>query len=181
MIDKIFETENTQVEGSKYVAVAGEQPSEVYMQPWLSLLLFSFLKFQLLIIFVGWFAKVEIWDLNTAERFARLPQSCVAGSSGISTTERGKFLIPEFSCASVIDYVVWTISFLPSILVISSTFNIWTLFLDRNVHGGSSILTIRITGIPKCLGWVNSSFLILFSFSMSYETEYLINLVSPWA
>lgn len=33
MIDKIFETENTQVEGSKYVAVAGEQPSEVYMQP----------------------------------------------------------------------------------------------------------------------------------------------------
>ncbi|KAE8731717.1 Protein DECREASED SIZE EXCLUSION LIMIT 1 [Hibiscus syriacus] len=54
------ETEETSVEGLKFVAIAGEQSSEV-----------------------------ELWDLNTGERTIRLPQDDSAGSSSFSIKQRG--------------------------------------------------------------------------------------------
>ena len=79
-------------EGPKYVAIAGEQSHEVNIQLLIVLFihLYNFGAYHLFLC--GLYLKVEIWDLNTAERFARLPQNCVGGSPNVSANEKGLYL-----------------------------------------------------------------------------------------
>lgn len=79
------------IEGPKYVAIAGEQASVVGW--WLFLILYSFLLSLFYAIYwtlTNPFAKVEIWDVNTAERIAQLPHSSGSPSNQIPN-QRGFF------------------------------------------------------------------------------------------
>lgn len=87
-----FYPEDTHAEGPKYVAIAGEQSHEVNIQLWQFCLIYIIFGAYHLLFLCGLYLKVEIWDLNTAERFARLPQNCVGGSPNVSANEKGLYL-----------------------------------------------------------------------------------------
>ncbi|GMI96841.1 TANMEI, EMBRYO DEFECTIVE 2757, ALUMINUM TOLERANT 2, DECREASED SIZE EXCLUSION LIMIT 1 [Hibiscus trionum] len=117
-------TEETSVEGLKYVAIAGEQSSEI-----------------------------ELWDLNTGERTVRLPQDNSADSSSFSIKQRGmcmaveSFLLPrsEGFLNVLAGYedgsILWWDIRQPGIPVTSVKFHsepVLSLSIDGSCNGGIS-------------------------------------------
>ena len=78
------------VDGLKYVAVSGEQSSEVLWRLFfvsINTCTAHYLSLDF-ILSAGWW-KVEIWDLNAGERLLRLPPNSEGDCPNISTKDRG--------------------------------------------------------------------------------------------